>query len=353
MRVAPFGLRAKVREGKFIGIGVRGGNGEMSAAETPSNRWEASGQLHSWVLKGFPEPRDAGHPAHRELLSRSNVYNPGVVRWNDGYLMACRIGGNYNSSVWIGELDARYRPMRRTFVEVIPYHRGESYEDPRLFVHDGDLMMSCVLAREDSQHQCLCRIEANLRATQFREIASPKGARYDKNWVFFGYEGRLHLVYHAGQGRQEIYSLAGNTPVEAFCTTSPIRWRWGEVRGGSNAVLFEGNFWTFFHSRFNFPSEVRYYMGAYAFEARPPFGITLYTPEPLYTPAARSQYLGQWRPHYVVFPGGLIKDGDDWLVFSGHNDEQVIASRISHCDLRALMVAKDSSRADTVLTRPR
>ena len=79
-------------------------------------------------------------------------------------------------------------------------------------------------------------------------------------------------------------------------------------------------------------------MGAYAFEARPPFRITAHTPMPLYTPPEPSKCLGPREVKYVIFPGGLLRVGDQWLVFSGYNDERVVVSRIDHSRLAGLMV---------------
>jgi len=295
-----------------------------------------------WFMRGLPRPNGVGHAAHRREVPGRRTFNPGVAQWQGQTLLACRVGKGNVSGVWTGQLDGKLMPIRQSFVEVLPYYEGESFEDPRLVVFNDRLFLSCAVARAAGTSQCLMEIGRGLRAKSFREIASPSKVKFEKNWIFFAHGRRLNFIYHAGRGWHEIYAMSRGGAAPAWRSRNRMNWQWGEIRGGTNAVLADGQYWTFFHSQHRYPREWRYFMGAYSFEARPPFRITAYTPMPLYTPPAPSQSHLPLDVKHVIFPSGLLKVGEEWLIFSGYNDERVVVSRISHAKLRDLMVGAEN-----------
>jgi predicted GH43/DUF377 family glycosyl hydrolase len=291
-----------------------------------------------WFMEELPSPGDAGHPAQRGTGLVQHAYNPGVAAWRGRTVLACRVGSGPVSGIWIGYLRQDLSPRRDRFVEVLPYHEGESFEDPRLFVHRGRLFLTCAVVRHSHTAQCIVEIGKDLRARWFREFKSPEGRSVEKNWVFFSHGKDMYCVYHAGRGMHEVHEFGSGEMVPRWSTPNAMEWHWGEIRGGSSPVPADGQYWTFFHSRCLQKRALRYFMGAYAFEACPPFRVTAYTPMPLYTPPEPSRCFGPRDVKHVIFPGGLLRVGGEWLVFSGYNDERIVVSRISHARLAGLMV---------------
>src|SRR5271154_2828326 len=67
-----------------------------------------------------------------------------------------------------------------------------------------------------------------------------------------------------------------------------------------------------------------YVMGAYVFDANPPFEITHMSPEPI---IAKNFYSGQsyktFRPVRVIFPGGFIFDKEYIWIAYGRQDHEI------------------------------
>ncbi len=291
-----------------------------------------------WLVDGLPRSTFVGHPAHRRSLSNSASFNPGVIHLNGRLLLACRVGYGNQSGIWIGQLDRNWMPIAESFVETVPYHDGESFEDPRFFSHQGQPCLSCAVARGHQTVQCVLEIGVNLRATSYVEFPSPTGARHEKNWIFFENGRGLYCIYHAGRAMHEVYRVVDGRLTPAHAAPHSMTWRWGEIRGGTNVVLADGRYWTLFHSHRRYARTVHYFMGACAFEAEPPFRMTDYTPSPLYYAPQPSQSLLPHDVKHVVFPSGLLKSGNEWTVFAGYNDERVMIGRIQHDNLTRLMV---------------
>ncbi len=108
-------------------------------------------------------------------------------------------------------------------------------------------------------------------------------------------------------------------------TTELLRndWRWGEMRGGTPAVLInDHSYLTFFHSsgQFDHKNVTTYVMGAYLFERNPPFAITHMSAEPIMHESFMS---GEWTYStldYVIFPAGIIIDSKHIYVSYGRNN---------------------------------
>ena len=91
----------------------------------------------------------------------------------------------------------------------------------------------------------------------------------------------------------------------------PAVWeqKWGKIRGGTPALLLpDGSaYLTFFHSRGMVHAHKinTYFMGAYLFAAKPPFGIIYMSSEPIVTPSFYNADYAGWsyrRCDYIVYP---------------------------------------------------
>jgi len=151
------------------------------------------------------------------------------------------------------------------------------------------------------------------------------GTGNEKNWTWFEYDGLPHLIYNIEP--HTVVRWDSETLWESRVTpTAP--WQYGHIRGGSNPILVGNEYVAFFHSSTPWidvsiadPKKQlrrRYHMGAYAFEAKPPFRITRITKEPLLSGSQEDP----WQPGLplVVFPCGALLKPQFWLVTMGIND---------------------------------
>lgn len=175
----------------------------------------------------------------------------------------------------------------------------------------------------------------------------------EKNWTwFFTQDGKLAVWYSATP--RWIVCVFDAAPWEddrAFFARrdyiSPqLQWGFGLIRGGTPPILVDNLYWSFFHSATYWPegNEVKYYVGAFAFEAQPPFRPKRMTTLPL----AEGKPMGLTRrdkmndtrkEKLVVFPCGAILENGEWLVTQGINDQRCGWFKIDHQDLYRL--AKD------------
>ena len=150
--------------------------------------------------------------------------------------------------------------------------------------------------------------------------------------LFFIYEinpHRIVAVTHANKTSIQ----SGEYEAEVYANTTYVtkllpeyEWEYGEMRGGSPALLINStHFLSFFHSsgRFQQRHVITYYMGAYIFENKPPFGISGMSPEPIVANAMVNESWG-WAykvVDYIIFPMGFVFDDDYIHVSYGKNDK--------------------------------
>jgi len=226
-----------------------------------------------------------------------------------------------------------------------PGHEMEHFEDPRAIqVGDRTFISSCTFILDErtrkwtGAHQVLLEVNGSWQMERRWDIPYGKngtsltnGTGDEKNWIWFWHEGHPHLVYSAQPHR-----VCRFTPEFAqeseFITGQPLGWNYGEIRGGTPPVQVGKRYWTFFHSSVPWTAlKRRYFMGAYCFEAKPPFRILGVTPKPL--------LIGSWRDRWkqgvplVVFPNGAAFRNGTWLVVGGQNDLDSFHCEIPHTDL--------------------
>lgn len=221
--------------------------------------------------------------------------------------------------------------VNRKVVAFDRLHPHESWEDPRLFEHDGAWHLGVAawypytMGREYRVNQCYARLDANddagprvspVYGRNGRDIFWQYGT--EKNWGWFSHDGRIHFVY---QVRPHVV-VDGDT---VHTQNSEMLWTLGELRGGSAPIRMGDEYLAFFHSSIPWRSipkygmRRRYFMGAYCFDAKPPFKPTRYTPQ--YLLAGSENDITIPGSPAVVFPCGAAHLGDGQiLVTYGSND---------------------------------
>lgn len=297
----------------------------------------------------FPYERDTVH------------FNPSIVRRSDdGLLLITRrsrqIPGGSHSDLTIWRVRESSMTVYGMAAPKLTTREGEQWEDPKAVLSsDGVLLIACANWRHHDNkpiRQALLRVSADLQTAEAgAPLNHPDPSRHEKNWApFISRENHACFVYSINP-----HVVTWLDKSEHRNSTLPLAWPFGEPRGGTPPVLVGGEFITFFHSSLPWRKpKRRYYMGAYAFESRPPFRITRMTVEPLLVGSEEDpRVLGG---PLVVFPNGAVLSGPDsypsdrmslnsrqvdgraWTLSLGVNDEQCAWLRIPHSDIDRALV---------------
>ena len=295
-------------------------------------------------------------------------FNPGLVHRPDGLWLIARRSEN-KPGITIGmnslmafKLDGFLTPQYGVPVKMIPRFPGEHFEDARAVQFGDTTWISCsnfiVIPRKpkelwtgsqiavcpvNSQWQAIDRIDPvyGNNAKQARN-----GNDIEKNWVWFWPDSDPHLIYNANGEHQVVRFNDKLLPQQEWKTRFEPEWKWGIIRGGTPPILFGREYWTFFHSSLPLTTKYRrrYFVGAYSFEAEPPWKITQVTEKPLLAGSDEDEWYPQ-KP-LVVFPCGSILQGSTWLVTLGVNDLKCAWVKIPHVDLAERMRPVRRGRTD-------
>jgi predicted GH43/DUF377 family glycosyl hydrolase len=284
-----------------------------------------------------------GHP---------HAFNPSIVRWEDKLLLSFReicevkspwaLNGYGQSKIWLVFLNDDFQPI--SIPQCLPLGKLGRTDDVRLITSNNNLYM----VYSDNRHEnvwdggfrtYIAELSWNKEtfALEFDEclehFSGESEHRREKNWVPFDFHGSLFLAYTLNPHRIFL-PLIGFNSCETVCTNwANIPWTWGDLRGGTPALLIDNeNYLSFFHSCLDMATEhsggetmLHYFMGAYVFDAKLPFSITKISPEPIigkgfYTAPYYEPY---WKPVRVVFPCGFIFDEKFIWVSLGRQDHEM------------------------------
>lgn len=289
---------------------------------------------------------------NRSLLPGCRAFNLSITKAPDG-----RILGAYRLEHWngmntlaIAVMDPlNFHVERNIHLEFPPdLEPGAHWEDPRITVVGGELLLICAWVRFGAPTICRQRLFL-LDQSDFRvmgEINLPYGRAAEgfpeKNWMPFETpEGGLAIVYqqrpwtiiehpsaagHDGPGlvgwRMPGKYLSGRTP--------PLK-----LPGGRMYLSFFGG-----HVKHDYRG-ARYFMGALIFSADRPFSVILATPEPLCWGSERSSTFLSSRPASghpcCIYPAGAVLQGDMVVVSCGVNDSYNVLLQYSLTDLMSRM----------------
>lgn len=284
--------------------------------------------------------------ARSVIDTRDDGFNGSIAPWQDGFLYVYRVGGRPHGNA-IGQrcclLDRGFSPRSQPF----EFSSGREL-DPRLVqVGDSYRVFSSYHPRPGDgapgpPNPLMRTVRAQDGVPRLSEPVRLENVGFplrpvEKNWIPFLFEDRLHLVYQV-EPHVVLEVDANGRCRRAHESRRDLGWKWGALSGGTPAVRIETGtgdeeYLTFFHSFLSadpasYRAPRRYFAGAYAFRARPPFEITRATCEPL-----TWEGLGEARPipflHRVVFPSGLVREGDRLLLVYGEHDAFSFAVELS------------------------
>lgn len=266
------------------------------------------------------------------LMTRRSVWED-RLRFGFNDVVAFRLGGEYGLVPQIG--------YKVKFPMQAP---KEQTEDPRAIYHAGRTWLSVCdfqwfrTKKWTGAHQLLLPLDDKWNA--LRRIDVPYGTngkglglntKSEKNWLWFVRDNKFHLVYQAKPHTVVEFDDSFTKWTERRSDVE-FRWEYGEIRGGTPPVLVNNEYITFFHSSLPWNTRYRrYFLGAYGFEAKPPFAMTRITKEPLLI-GSQNDYWVETKP-LVIFATGAILRGQNWLVSFGVNDLKSGWCEIPHKDL--------------------
>lgn len=255
-------------------------------------------------------------------------------------------GGNYQASdLCIFKFDDFGKlPLEMTVVKGPNRYPLEQWEDPRAIIKNGRVLvgMATWVQRQPWKiRQALVKLSKEWDSFKVSHEPiyggnhdTPQAASdHEKNWVWFDHQTQdLLFVYKTNP--LEIVKPGGQVWRDHMRNT---KWEHGEMRGGTAPVRVGDEYISFFHSSGPWISpRRRYYMGAFAFKAEPPFWMTRCTPKPLLCGSENDPRFFNGPP--CIFPGGAVLRDDVWSVVFGVNDENCGWMRIPHADLNERMM---------------
>lgn len=282
--------------------------------------------------------------AHRSI----QYFNPGLVDWLGSRWLVAR---RRRTKMHPGKNDIVFLRLKTESVcaneHPIKFRSSvhdEHWEDPRVILFNGSPFVSYSNFRMSFRwvHQAIARIDTRFQAQDYHIEYETNGnalkenTGHQKNWTWFDYGGVLHFVYSPSP--HVVVKSGPNGVAEEFLTPG-FQWKYGLPRGGTPPVYVEedGLYWSFFHSSLDIspmPPRRRYYMGAYAFEAWPPFRPVMATALPLLTGSGKDPR--ELSAPHCVFPCGALLDGGTWTVSFGVNDCACAWIKIPHQEIRRL-----------------
>lgn len=285
-----------------------------------------------------------------------NAFNPSIIAYKNGYLLSFRIRTHLPhtmtkyrldaSFIGVAKLDQQFKVDEKSIqlLDIASYDSQFSFhaEDGRLFkvgeriflifndLHPLELSEGFAMyLGELIEEKGWLKLKGPALALKY-----PQAISIEKNWTPFVFENRVFLIY-SDQPRilLELDLDTGNCR-EIVRTDVHIDWNFGRIRGGTPACLVDDFYLTFYHTRVTEEDRtINYVVGAYAFESHFPFAIQKMTPFPI----GDRSYYAEDNSKKVVYPSGMMVQGDKIYVAWGKNDNAVHLTTFDKKKLFALM----------------
>lgn len=215
-------------------------------------------------------------------------------------------------------------------------------EDARCFTDGmGGIWVSFGILANGKSHQTFAMLDEDWNVEYVwhpeygANTTNPKDQKgHEKNWTWF-YQDGFNCSYHLDP--HTVFKYDGNKVTDQFITQGPQKqWTYGRPSGSTTAMHVGDYFYALFHSHLPWHrARRRYYVGAYKFEAKPPYRIVGITKEPILWGSENDP--SKPNRHCCLFPSGAIMENDEWLVTAGWNDESCLWFRIPHKDIERLI----------------
>ncbi len=284
-----------------------------------------------------------------------HAFNPSVIKWEDHYLMSFRVipplsafslvHSASESQIGIVRLDSNFEPVGVPQILDLDHNKNSPTR-----AEDARLICSCnkiYLVYSDNEELIVTEGGFRMYVAELKEIdgiyftfkktvilhfEGENRNRREKNWTPFDYCGNLLLSYGINPHRILLPNFSSTYADTLFSTKQEIKWDYGELRGGTPALLDDDEYLSFFHSSKLMPSKhsngkpvLHYFMGAYTFNKEPPFEVTKISETPIIATGFYEgiNYEPYWKPVRVVFPCGFVIDEHYVYVAYGRQDHEI------------------------------
>lgn len=228
-----------------------------------------------------------------------------------------------------------FETMKEIDLIINSTYEDEQYEDPRAFVHNNRLYVSCAIHIYGDRsliHQKILVFDENFKHVDSISIRYGKNGKsilentgVEKNWTFFVQDDKLMCIYKISP-HTVLHLDWDGTVICEYKTHFDVKSKWilGECRGGANPILKDGFYHSFFHSSVPWKrTRRRYVMGKYSFEPIAPYRIVNISTEPILWGNESDQMILPNDNPLVIFPcGAIIDDKNRFVVSFGLNDEK-------------------------------
>jgi predicted GH43/DUF377 family glycosyl hydrolase len=289
-----------------------------------------------------------------------DAFNPSIIALDEeqGFILVFRYSPDRFGQHWISYvgavyLDKNFDPVSKPQLLSIRHAKSKTpsqSEDPRIFSFRGRYFIifnDCLEIENPSTAQRRDMYLTELYCSQDGfSLSSPiklfheqkyNEQWWQKNWVPFLSHEAFFLIYSIDPHNIIYPNLARGNCWSVYETESELNWKWGHLRGGTPALLVDGEYLSFFHSSIKTESDVsqnfelwHYFMGAYTFSPEPPFQITKITPSPL---AGEGFYTSSNYEKRVIFPGGYAVVNSRIYVTYGKDDQEMWVATLNKAAL--------------------
>lgn len=274
------------------------------------------------------------------------AHNPSIINTDKGLLMTFRVVPD-PQTLWISYigvvlLDDSLRPISEPQLLDTRFDNTKTpsqSEDARIFAYNDRLYLlyndnvdrvnPSTQYRRDMYLAELIETDGKYEMTPPLKLCHEEkygGQLWQKNWVPFVWNDTLLYAYSIIPHEILYDQNQDGMCSPLYATEAQNRWSWGPLRGGTPALLVDGEYLAFFHSSVYTSSKAsggkkmwHYYMGAYTFSAEPPFEITKISQKPI---VEKTFYTKSDFNKRVIFPGGFVVMEDKIYFSYGKDDTQ-------------------------------
>lgn len=287
-------------------------------------------------------------------------YNPSLLESSSGYDLFFRYDvinpklehAPFSSRIGVVSFNHQFEQEDREFTRI--QLQTEYADDPRVIMIGEQLYLFCNRLDEKypkCRFMCAANIDRNTYDVNYSTILDMNLHWVEKNWSPFEYIGedqkpRLFLEYRINPRKllelpnPQVNELKNMTvPAEAAYLSLSWSEKWGEISGGTPAKKIGDEYLGFFHSWFTDENRLVWYvMGAYTFNATPPFNLTGISKYPILfrgiyeTPFTNTASINK----KIIFPSGFVLENQ--------NDRELIHLACGENDCSVKIVTMDKEQ---------
>ena len=314
----------------------RSAPGDGAARRVSSDR----GAQHAPVLERYPKnPILTGRdfPATSGVI---RVFNSGVVRFRDRYVMACRVEDRaLRNRIWLADSSDGYHFSPRSEAVSLPhgdpefaeYTRG-MYYDPRITEIDGVFYL---VHAAHSEHGCRLSLVKTVDFERFEWLGFISETDNRNGALFPEKIGGLYARLDRPNGGGEFGDIwISYSPDLIFWGKSrcvlrncDVRWAWAKIGPGAVPIKTEHGWLEIFHGvRTQCKGHYVYQLGVVLLDLREPWKVVARAEEAILEPEEQYELVGQ-TPSVVFTSGAVVEpDGGVKVYYGGADTVQCLAT---------------------------